>query len=306
MTEETDKGSRVERGFRLFYIALLKGISHLPFPLLYLLSDFLAFVMLRIVGYRREVILTNLQLSFPELSRKEIHTIVRRFYHYFADITLETTKGFSISRESMELRVIYKGIEAMNAYAEQGKSILLFGMHYGNWEWSGLAQLQMKHQYQVIYNPMRNNPEFDVFLRKIRERWGVKTVPVNKSAKIVLGLQTGDSPNCVVLAEDQRPPFITPFWTTFMNQEACFNSGVEKVARKTNQPIFLHHCRRVKRGYYEMTFSPLVEKPAEMSEQEILLTYVRAIEKRIREAPEFYLWSHRRWKQLRPEGFVLY
>jgi Kdo2-lipid IVA lauroyltransferase/acyltransferase len=306
MTEETVKGDGFARQSRLFYIALLKGISRLPFPLLYVLADFLAFILHRIIGYRRQVILNNLTLSFPEKSQKEILTILRRFYYYFAEMTLETIKGYSISRPSMEKRVTYKGIETMNAYAEQGRSILLFGMHYGNWEWSGLAQLWMKHQYQVIYNPMRNNPEFDVFLREIRERWGVKTVPVDKSAKIALGYQTGSVPNCVVLAEDQRPPFITPFWTTFMNQEACFNSGVEKIARKTNQPIFLHHCRRIKRGHYEISFTLMVENPSEMSEQDILLTYVRTIEKRIRVAPEYYLWSHRRWKQQRPEGYVLY
>jgi Kdo2-lipid IVA lauroyltransferase/acyltransferase len=306
MTEEKEKGKGFMRGFRLFYIGLLKGISRMPFPFLYVLAGFLAFVLYRIVGYRRQVILTNLRLSFPEKSRKEIRTIMRRFYYYFADTTLETIKGYSISRRALEKRVTYKGIGTMNAFAEKGRSILLFGMHYGNWEWSGLAQLWMKHQYQVIYNPMRNNPEFDIFLRKIRERWGVKTVPVDKSAKIALGYQTGSVPNCVVLAEDQRPPFITQFWTTFMNQEACFNSGVEKIARKTNQPIFLHHCRRLKRGHYEITFTLMVENPAEMSEQEILLTYVRTIEERIREAPEYYLWSHRRWKQKRPEGYVLY
>lgn len=291
--------------FRHFYIALLKGISRLPFPVLYLISDFLAFLMYRVIGYRKEVVRTNLERSFPEKSQQEIKVIMHRFYHYFADTTLETIKGYSISRKELSKRVIYKGIETMNVYAEQGRSILLFGMHYGNWEWSGLAQLTMKHQYQVIYNPMRNNPEFDVFMRQIRERWGVKTVPVHKSGKVVLGYRSGGAPNCVVLAEDQRPPSVTPFWTTFMNQEACFNVGVEKVARKTRQPIFLHHCKRIKRGYYEMTFSLLVENPAELSEQEIMLTYVRAIEERIREAPEYYLWSHRRWKQVRPEGYEL-
>jgi KDO2-lipid IV(A) lauroyltransferase len=305
MTEGTFKGNGFTKRVRLFYISLLKGISRLPFPLLYLLADFLAFMLHRVVGYRRKVILTNLRLSFPEKSQKEIHTIIRRFYHYFADMTLEIIKGYSISRQAMGKRVTYKGIKTMNAYAEQGRSILLFGMHYGNWEWSGLAQQWMKHQYQVIYNPMRNNPEFDVFLQRIRERWGAKTLPVDKSAKIALGYQTGSVPNCVVLAEDQRPPFITHFWTTFMNQEACFNSGVEKIARKTNQPIFLHHCRRIKRGHYEISFTPLVENPSEVSEQEILLTYVKTIEKQIREAPEYYLWSHRRWKQKRPEGYPL-
>jgi KDO2-lipid IV(A) lauroyltransferase len=164
----------------------------------------------------------------------------------------------------------------------------------------------MKHQYQGIFNPMRNNPEFELFLTQIRERWGSKAIPVNKSARIALGFQTGTTPFCIILAGDQRPPVITSFWTTFMNQEACFNSGVEKIARKTNQPIFFHVTRRVKRGHYEASFIPLIENPKELSDQEILLTYVRTMEKYIKDAPEYYLWSHRRWKQQRPEGYVLY
>jgi Kdo2-lipid IVA lauroyltransferase/acyltransferase len=306
MTEETVKGNGFTRAFRLFYIGLLKGISRLPFPLLYLMADFLAFILHRVVGYRRKVILTNLQLSFPEKSPKEIRTIIRRFYHYFADMTLETIKGYSISEKALQERITFKGIAKMNHYAENGRSIVLFAMHYSNWEWSNYAQRWMKHQYQVIYNPMRNNPEFELFLKQTRERWGAEAVPVNKSARIALGLQTGTTPFCIVLTADQRPPFITSFWTTFMNQEACFNSGVEKIARRTNQPIFFHVTRRVKRGHYEVSFIPLIENPKEVSDQEILLTYVRTMEKYINETPEYYLWSHRRWKQQRPEGYVLY
>jgi Kdo2-lipid IVA lauroyltransferase/acyltransferase len=306
MKEGKVNGSRITHVSRHFYIALLKGISRLPFPLLYMLADFLAFILHRVVGYRRKVVLTNLRLSFPEKSPKEIHTIMRRFYHYFADMTLETLKGYSISEKALQERITFKGIDKMNQYAEKGRSILLFAMHYSSWEWSNYAQRWMKHQYQGIYNPMRNNPEFELFLIQIRERWGAKAIPVNKSARIALGLQTGTTPFCVILAGDQRPPFITSFWTTFMNQEACFNSGVEKIAKKTNQPIFFHVTKRVKRGHYEVSFIPLIENPKEVSDQEILLTYVRTMEKYIHEAPEYYLWSHRRWKQKRPEGYVLY
>jgi Kdo2-lipid IVA lauroyltransferase/acyltransferase len=306
MEEENLKEKKVSHGLRVLYISLLKGISRLPFPVMYGLSDLLAFLLHRVVRYRRKVIYTNLRLSFPEKSEKEIKLIIRKFYRYFADMTLETLKGYSISRKTLEKHITFKGFEAMNVYAEQGKSILLFGMHYCNWEWSVFAQLRMKHQSQVTVNPMRNNPEFEVFLQRVRERWGAKTVPVNKSARLAMGFQAMERPYCLALAADQRPPAITEFWTTFMNQEACFNSGVEKIARKTNQPIFFLCTRRTSRGHYEVTFSLLIENPKELSHQEILLIYVREMEKHIREAPEFYLWSHRRWKQKRPEGYVLY
>jgi Kdo2-lipid IVA lauroyltransferase/acyltransferase len=305
MQEEYHSGNKIGHMFRVMYIALLKAISYLPFPVLYGMSGFLAFLLHRVIRYRQKVILTNLRLSFPEKSDKEISAITGKFYRHFADMTLETLKGFSISRKSFEKHITFRGVEAMNAYAEKGQSILLFAMHYGNWEWSGFAQPLMKHLYQVIVNPMRNNPEFEVLLQRVRERWGARTIAVNKSARLAMGLQTGERPYCIVLVGDQRPPVVTEFWTTFMNQEACFNSGVVKVARRTDQPIFFHSTRRIKRGHYEVTFHLLAGHPKELSDSEILLIYVRTMEQLIREAPEFYLWSHRRWKQKRPEGVLL-
>ncbi len=287
-------------------IGFLKAISYLPFPVLYGVSDLLALLLQYVIRYRRKVIIKNLVLSFPEKNKKEIAFIVRKFYRHFADTMVETIKGYSMSWESFQKRISFHGIEEMNAYYQKGQSIVMFGMHYNNWEWSGSAQPLIKHQYLVIVNPMRNNPRFEEYLTNIREQWGAKTIPVHKSARAALEFHKNRIPVCLVLAGDQRPPVITDFWTTFLNQEACFNPGVEKIARKTNQPVFFHMTRKIRRGHYEVFFIPLIENPASVSDEEILLTYVRTMEKYIREAPEYYLWSHKRWKQVRPEGYRIY
>jgi Kdo2-lipid IVA lauroyltransferase/acyltransferase len=287
-------------------IGILKGLSYMPFWFLYGLSDLIAILLQYVFRYRGKVIVENLELSFPEKSKKEIKTIVRIFYLHLADVMMETLKGYSMSWESCQKRITVLGTEVMNDYYEKGKSILCFGMHYNNFEWNTMDQPFLKHQILLVYNPMRNNPLFEEYLLKIRGKWGTQSIPVHKSGRAVLEFHLKTIPVCLALAADQRPPAITSFWTTFFNQEACFNSGIVKIARKTNQPIFINLMRKVKRGHYEISFIPLIENPASLSDEEILLTYVRTMEKFIREAPGYYLWSHRRWAQKRPEGYEIY
>jgi len=287
-------------------IGSLKGLSKLPFPVLYQLSDFLSYILQYVAGYRRRVVYENLRNAFPGKDEREIRRMMRAFYVHFCDISLETAKAWSMDREAFEKRVTVKGVEAMNKLADEGKSVVLLGMHYNNWEWSSITQAYLKHQYLVVYNPVRGNPMFEEYLLTMRERYGAKGIPFPKAARALIDFHKMGQPVCLALGGDQRPPEITPFWTTFMNQEACFNSGPEKFAKRSNQPVFFLLTRKIKRGHYEIEFIPLIENPAELSHEEILVIYVRTMEKYIYEAPEYYLWSHKRWKQKRPEGYPLY
>jgi len=287
-------------------IGSLKGLSKLPFPVIYVLSDFLSLILQYVAGYRKRVIRENLTKAFPEKDKNEIRRLMRRFYVHFCDISLETAMAWSMDREAFARRVTIKGVEAMNKLADEGKSVILLAMHYNNWEWSSITQAYMKHQYLVVYNPVRGNPMFEEYLLTMREKFGAKSIPFHKSARVIIDFHKAGKPVCLALGGDQRPPEITPFWTTFMNQEACFNPGPEKIAKRTNQPVFFMVTRKNRRGHYEIEFIPLIENPAELSHEEILLKYVRTMEKYILEAPEFYLWSHKRWKQQRPDGYALY
>jgi KDO2-lipid IV(A) lauroyltransferase len=283
----------------------LKGISHLPFRLLYVVSDFTSIFLQYMIRYRRQVIISNITASFPGISGKELNSLVRKFYRHFADITVETIKGYTISWESLMHRISVQGIESLNAHYENGRSVLLFCMHYNNWEWTNCIQKLTKHDNVVIYNPMRNSALFEDFLLKIRDRWGAKSIPVHKSGRFAMQFHKTNKPVLLGLVADQRPPFNTPYWTIFMEQETCFNTGPVKIARSTNQPVYFLHVRKIKRGHYEYSFIPLIDNPSELESGEILLRYVKAMEECIREAPEYYLWSHRRWKLKRPEGYSL-
>jgi Kdo2-lipid IVA lauroyltransferase/acyltransferase len=298
--------SRTSDFLNRLVVFLLKGISKLPFPLIYGLSDFISVILQYGIKYRLKVILDNLRKAFPEKDEAEIRRIVRAFYVHFCDIFLETAKAWSMSKQDFEKRVSFTGLEYMNQLAAEGKSVIALAMHFNNWEWTSYSQVFLQHRYLVIYNPVRNNDRLEAFLTGMRERWGAETIPVHKSARTVIDFHKLEKPTCLGLVGDQRPPFITKFWTTFLNQEACFNSGPEKIAYRTNQPVVFALPEKVKRGYYRIHFIPLISTPASMSQEEIMLTYIRTMEKYIREAPEYYLWSHKRWKQQRPDNYPLY
>jgi len=179
-------------------------------------------------------------------------------------------------------------------------------MHYNNWEWSGSMQRFIKAQFLVVYNPLRTSTDFERFLLQTRERFGAKSIPIHQSVRIALNFSQAERPGSLMLAGDQTPPQNSQFWTTFLNQETAFFPGAMKIAIKTNQPVIMHHTRKTGRGRYEVFHYKLIENPSEVKPEDIMMAYVDKLEKIIQEEPEYWLWSHRRWKHKRPENIQLY
>ncbi len=282
-------------------VAFLKAFSHIPFWFLYGLSDFFYVIIFYVVEYRKKVIYTNLRNAFPEKSEKEIDQIARKFYSHFCDMSLESIKMHSLSSKQLKKRLSYSGFEKINQYFEEGKSIIVLGMHYNNWEWNASLQEYVKHQLMMIYNPVRNNQEMERFMLNMRERFGGKSVPVHLSARTALQFDRAERPGVLWLAADQTSFQTSKFWTTFMNQETAFFEGPDKIAVKTNQPVFFIHFQKKKRGHYHTEITELFPEPGKEKPETILMTYIEMCERIIKKEPQYWLWSHRRWKHKRNE-----
>lgn len=286
-------------------VLFLKGISKLPFWVIYGISDVFYFFLKNVVKYRKKVILENLTYAFPEKSTEEKTQILNKFYRHFCDFALETVKLYSMSDSEMKKRLTVKGMDLTEKYTREGKSIILLGFHYNNWEWCSSIQSRWNNKLLMIVNPLRGNYAMDRFIAHSREKWGGESVPVHKSARAAIEAVRKKDPIALWLAADQTPAANSPFWTMFLNREAPFFSGPEKIAAKTNQPVFFLHLKKLRRGHYEADLSLLFEEPGKVDSKDILLTYIRRMEEIIGETPEYYLWSHRRWKHKRPEGIEL-
>lgn len=281
--------------------ASLTLLSLLPFWALYLLSDLLFLVIFHGVKYRLKVVMDNLSKSFPEKSQKEKEEIARKFFHHFCDLLVESFKLKSISAKTLHKRVQVSNPELVDKYFDQGKSVLVLTMHYNNWEWNAILPQKLKHRILFVYNPARNL-KWDAFINRMRQRFGGELVSTKKIVKTLLNYRNQQIPTFTWLSADQRPKANTRFWTTFLNQETGFFPGPEALARHTNQVVLYEHVEKIKRGHYRIRFDLITENPEELPPDEVLHLYVRKIESLIKERPEFYLWSHKRWKNKREKS----
>lgn len=297
--------SFLKRMLNRLLVGILILIAYLPFWMIYGISDILYLLTRYGIKYRKKVIIENLTFAFPEKTKEEINSIAGKFYRHFCDLLLETIKLYNLSEKQVRKRIKIKGTNLLDDFYDERKSLIVLSMHHNNWEWCSTAQLNLKHLILMIYNPIRGNQAFEKFLLHAREKWGGICVPVHKSARTSFEFSRKGKPNILWLAADQTSGETSKFWTLFLNREAPFFSGPERIAKKTNQPLIFHRTKKVKRGYYEVEFILLVENPAEVKEKDILLAYIEKMEEIIRSEPEFYLWSHRRWKHKRPEGIQL-
>ncbi len=280
----------------IVYYLFIKPVSLLPFPVLYAFSDILYYIIYYVMGLRKKVVRGNLAKSFPEKSLAEIKSIEKKFYKHLSDISLESFKLFSISEKQLRKRFVKRNPELMNLFYEQGKNVIVVGSHYNNWEMAGTSFcFDIKHTTLGIYSPF-SNKFFNKKTVNSRSKFGAVLVPMNLVKRYMV--QYRNQFTATVFGLDQNPSsHKNIYWISFLNQETPWFMGAELFARKYNYPVIYAHFIKVKRGYFEMEFEVLEKDPASTKEGELTEKYVRCLERIIREQPEYWLWSHKRWKR---------
>jgi KDO2-lipid IV(A) lauroyltransferase len=263
---------------------------------LYLLSDFLFFLFYKILGYRKSVVNRNLRKSFPGKSPAEIEQIQKDFFIHLCDIIVESIKLFSISIEELQSRFKIVNTEILEKYHQQGRSVILVGGHYNNWEIAAMCFDSITpHQSIGIYTPL-SNKFFDRKLGQSRTKYGVQIIPKRQVAS-TFNLNK-ENLTMTIFGADQSPTYSRyVYWTTFLNQETAVHVGTEKFAMEYNYPVIFIRIDKVKRGYYEGILEVLVENPKNTKNGEITNLHTQTLEKIIKEKPQYWLWSHKRWKR---------
>ncbi len=276
-------------------------VSRLPFPILYLKSDALYLLLYFIFGYRKKVVLTNLHRAFPGLDEKERRRIARRYYRNLCDIILENIKVEGMRRSQLAQRVTFSGVEIIDDFHSQGRAVLLALGHCGNWEWAGPALCHHARPRGFAAVKHLSDPRFNRYMEYLRGRFFPgRTIPFKMTLRYLMGMK--DEAYMVVLAADHTPTRQeSRFWTTFLNQETPFFEGSGKLAHGLGLAVCYVDIQRVRRGYYHGTISTITPNGKASDPGDILLEYVNRLEKSIQEAPDNWLWSHRRWKHQRGE-----
>lgn len=287
-------------GFYTFFsIAWL--LAWLPLRVMYGISGFFFVLIFHVFGYRKDVVYNNLRNSFPQKSEEEIDAIAQRFYRYFTDVFVESIKGIHFTPKDFDKRMTIKGVEHCNKVFEENRSCILMLAHYGNWEWTRAMGLSLKHELLAVYHPMKNK-YFDRYVRRLRQQLHASLIAMRDTYKVLYEGYEAGRLTATGFISDQSPPRGKGYWTTFLNQDTAFFEGGAKIAQKTNSAIIYMTIRRKKRGYYEMTLTPMFDQPRNATTSEIIERYIEITEELIHEAPEYWLWTHRRWKRKRPSN----
>ena len=287
--------------FLIFILAfpLLWLISILPFQIFYWLSDLIYILVYHIVGYRKKTVRANLALALPHLSDKERLEIEKKSYHHLCDMFLEMVKTMTISSEEMNKRFTITNLEVIKEYEKKGKSIMLIASHYASWEWLITLNQKLSFKGVAVYKQLANK-YFDKLVRDIRSKYNTELVPTSKTIPLISDNQKNNIKCVYGLASDQSPKADRIFhWESFMGVEVPVHTGPEMLSKKYDMTVVFAKVKKIKRGYYELTIVPLSDNPKSVPDFGITHKYIKEVEKQILEAPEYYFWTHKRWKHRR-------
>jgi KDO2-lipid IV(A) lauroyltransferase len=278
---------------------LLLGLAHLPLAVLYVLAEGIYLLLVYVVRYRWRVVKENLRNSFPEKPAAEIDRIGKAFYRHFAQVVVEILKLAAISPAELAQRMRFTNPELMTRPFAERRLVLSLGSHMGNWEWilSGAA-LEFPGRAAGVYKPL-NNPFFESFMRRLRTRLGADAVPMLATLRYLVA-HRNQGHTLSLLTDQAAGPEDRPYWTTFLNQDTSFYTSADRLAVQLDCAVLYVGIRRVRRGYYEVTFTELpdgrVAAVAPAGTFPVTEAFARQLEKDMRASPEQYLWTHRRWK----------
>ena len=280
-------------------MALTWPMQLFPLEFHYLTSDILYVFVYHLFRYRRNVVSENLKNSLPEKSAKELLRIERKFYQHFVDMFIETLYLTHITQHRHSKRLTYENSSLIDELYLKGKSVICVTGHYGNWEFSRLFSVHVKHKLYAIYKKL-NVKMFDRFFKDVRGKDGATLLEMRQTYRQLVSDARNNLSFFAVFIADQRPlEKEIQFWMPFLNQDTPVLLGTEKIAKKTNAAVVWGEMQRIKRGYYKIVFKLLTEEPELTEDYEITQAYMKELEKAIVRCPELWLWTHKRWKHKR-------
>lgn len=283
----------------IFLYPILWFISNLPFKVLYVFSDFVYFLIYRIIGYRKKTVRENIHLALPHLSEQERRIIEKKFYSHLCDMFLEMIKTMSISEKEMDERFQFENLDVYLDLEKKGKSIAVMIAHYATYEWVISMNKYINFTGYAIYKQIAN-PYFDKMVKGIRSKFKAHLITTKETVSTIENAYKDNKPGIFGFASDQSPKVQKAMhWRKFMGIEVPVHTGAEMLAKKYDLNVIFLKVKKTGRGYYRATFEVLSDDVKSVPDYQITDAFFDRVEQQILEAPEYYLWTHKRFKHKR-------
>jgi len=283
----------------ILVLPLIYTLSLAPFSILHGLARLLSFLLNTVLNYRRTLVEENIAKAFPQNSSEQIKEISKKFYLHFSDLFIEIIKAITLSNRAFKKRYTVSGFDQIEQVLNQNRSAIIMAGHQSNWEWTSALSLYTTHRFYAIYQKI-NNKYFDAFMRKNRARTGLHLLPTYLTKKTIAEHHEKKEVGLYGFLSDQSPTLKkTKLWTEFFGRYVPAHTGAEELAREFDLAVFYMDLKKVKRSHYHAHFSLLTEHPAALEPFVLTKTFLSKVENSVKEQPETYLWTHRRFKHER-------
>jgi KDO2-lipid IV(A) lauroyltransferase len=275
---------------------LLIFISWLPFRLLYFISDFFYYILYYGIKYRRKIVRKNLELSKVAKSTKDLIRIEKNFYRHLTDVFFEMFKFYSISPEEMKKRFYIENPEIFYQLEKKNKSVMFMTSHYGGFEWFLSINYHVPQLPFAVYTPL-SNKSLESLIKKFRLRHGSKLISRYEAGSYIKKQIKENKLFLYGMAADQSAQIRSiTYWKEFLGVKVPVFTGSERIAKQHDIPVVFGKVVKIKRGHYKVVVDLISEFPNEYKDYQITDIYIKKLEKQIREIPEYYYWTHNRFK----------
>lgn len=273
-------------------------LSVIPLKILYVLSDFFYLVVYHIIGYRKDVVFKNLRFAYPDKSDKELNDISKKFYRFLCDLFFETSKLNFWNKKTIMQHMAFVNYEEINNQIRNKCSITLYLGHYGNWEWISSMALWLDKTIAgaQIYKRLTSEVS-DRLMIENRQQFGVKCVEMNQTLRwISENIDAGNVSVTGYLADQSPMKEESKYFIDFMHKKTPVLTGAERITKRYGFAAYYVDVKRIKRGYWQAEFVKMHDNPSELDDFKLTEIFYQNLTKTIYRQPEFYLWSHNRFK----------
>ena len=280
----------------LFVYPFIWFVSRLNFKQLYILSDFFYYILYYFIGYRKKVVRNNLKLVFPKKTKKDLQLIEKKYYRNLSDVFLESFKSMNIKEEDIKKRFHFTNPEVLEQVYDSGRNLIVMGSHYCTWEWCFIMDRVTRFKINAVYKKIAN-PYLNKWAKKIRSKYDCELITTNDTYRKIAKQSKEKKLHLYGFASDQSPSKKKAFYyNKFLNVTVPIHIGAEIIAKKYDMPMLFMDVIKVKRGFYEATFKEITYNPKNFENFKLTDIFIKMVEEQIRRKPEFYTWTHRRFK----------
>ena len=241
--------------------------------------------------------LDHLALAFPDRSEAERRRLGRDCFRHLGTVLGECLHLFRRDCAFVGSVVDVQGFEIIEEIRREGRPLVLFTGHCGNWELLGAAVNCRGVEMTVVARSL-DEPEQQEMLAGLRARFGTPTIERGGEGAVRQLLGTLRRGGALGMLIDQDSGKMEGVWVPFFGRPAFTPVGAAKIALKQRAAVIPVFIERLTDGNHRICFQPPLDLPDDPRQATALMT--SKIEEHIRRRPEQWVWMHRRWRRQQP------